>query len=182
MFCTIFVLSGQAVVTLSRRLYYDKGGKSQWMATLVQLFGIPILIVYYCFSPLKNSTTASSTIVLVSVYVSLGLLLEAYCFLYSTGLRYLPAYTFSLICAPQLAFNAFFSYFLNSQNFTPPIVNSLILLPISSIVPVSHQDSSVPSGVSRQYVILARPGFQFKGAKFNQLTSRKKKRGGKYTI
>ncbi|XWS15942.1 hypothetical protein CRYUN_Cryun34aG0044800 [Craigia yunnanensis] len=157
---TIFVLSGLAVATMLGRLYFDKGGKSQWIATLVQLAGFPILIIYYCFSPLKNSIATStttrppSTIILVSVYVFIGLLVAANCFLYSTGLRYLPVSTYSLICASQLAFNAFFSYFLNSQKFTPFIVNSLILLTISSILLVSHDDSSIPSGVSREkYVI-----------------------------
>ncbi|MBA0695497.1 hypothetical protein Goari_002122 [Gossypium aridum] len=41
-----------------------------------------------------------------------------------------------------LAFNVFFSYFLNSQKFTPSVINYLILL-------VSHEDSSTPNGVSR---------------------------------
>ncbi|WRX26106.1 hypothetical protein QQP08_018593 [Theobroma cacao] len=156
----LFVLSGQAVGTMLGRLYFDKGGKSQWMATLMQPVGFPVLILYYCFSPLKNSTATSPntrkppTMILVSVYMSLGLLVAAYCFLYSTGLRYLPVSTYSLICASQLAFNALFSYFLNPQNFTPFIVNSLILLTISSILLASHDASSTPRGVSRgQYVI-----------------------------
>ncbi|XWS12401.1 hypothetical protein CRYUN_Cryun37aG0086700 [Craigia yunnanensis] len=131
------------------RLYFDKGGKSQWMATLTQLTGFPIVILYYCFSPLKNSTATStnirpSTMILVSVYVSLGLLVAAYSFLFSIGLRYLPVSTYSLISVSQLAFNAFFSYFFNSQKFTPFIVNSLILLTISSILLISHEDSSTP--------------------------------------
>ncbi|KAK8989481.1 hypothetical protein V6N11_063905 [Hibiscus sabdariffa] len=157
-FCT---LCGQSGATLLGRLYYEKGGKSQWLATLTQLAGFPILILYYCFSPLKNSTTTSSSTspppsaaVLASVYVSLGLLVAGFCFLYSTGLRYLPVSTYSLICTSQLAFNAFFSYFFNSQKFTPFIINSLILLTISSILLVSHEDSSTPENVSKgKYVI-----------------------------
>lgn len=58
------------------------------------------------------------------------------------GLWYLPVSKYSLIYASQLAFNVFFSYFLNSQKFTPSVINSLILL-------VSHEDSSTPNGVSR---------------------------------
>ncbi|MBA0569686.1 hypothetical protein Golob_003402 [Gossypium lobatum] len=53
-----------------------------------------------------------------------------------------PPSALSLIYASQLAFNVFFSYFLNSQKFTPSVINSLILL-------VSHEDSSTPNGVSR---------------------------------
>lgn len=56
--------------------------------------------------------------------------------------------TFSLICASQLAFNALFSFFLHSQKFTPFIINSLVLLTISSsllifqINPASHVEVS----------------------------------------
>ncbi|XP_022715623.1 probable purine permease 22 [Durio zibethinus] len=151
---TLFVVSGQSIATMLGRLYFDKGGKSQWLATLMQLAGFPIIILYYFFT--KNSTATStntrppSILILASVYVCLGLLVAIYCLLFSTGLRYLPVSTYSLISVSQLAFNAFFSYFLNSQKFTPFIVNSLILLTISSILLVSHEDSSTPKGVSRR--------------------------------
>ncbi|KAI5333202.1 PREDICTED: probable purine permease [Prunus dulcis] len=76
------------------------------------------------------------------VYVSLGLLVAFGCFLlYSLGLSYLPVSTYSLICASQLAFNALFSFFLNSQKFTPYIFNTLVLLTISSVLLVFQGDS-----------------------------------------
>ncbi|KAK8608090.1 hypothetical protein V6N13_023524 [Hibiscus sabdariffa] len=153
---TFFVLAGQSIATLLGRLYFEKGGKSQWLATLTQLAGFPLLILYYCLSSLKNSTATSTTtspppsaLALATVYVSLGLLVATYCFLFSIGLRYLPVSTYSLISTSQLAFNAFFSFFLNSQKFTPSIVNSLILLTISSVLLVSHEDSSSPKSGSR---------------------------------
>ncbi|KAK9936715.1 hypothetical protein M0R45_013543 [Rubus argutus] len=62
------------------------------------------------------------------------------CFLYSVGLSYLPVSTYSLICASQLAFNALFSFFFNSQKFTPYIVNSLVILTISSTLLVLQGD------------------------------------------
>ncbi|MBA0779172.1 hypothetical protein Gotri_003448 [Gossypium trilobum] len=73
-----------------------------------------------CLSKTPTATNSGtvpppSALVLASIYVSIGLL---------------------------LAFNVFFSYFLNSQKFTPSVINSLILL-------VSHEDSSTPNGVSR---------------------------------
>ncbi|KAL4387426.1 hypothetical protein GQ457_09G003600 [Hibiscus cannabinus] len=158
---TVLVLAGQATATLLGRLYFEKGGKSQWLVTLMQLSGFPILILYYCLSSLKKPTVAgsgtsppASAVVLASVYVSLGLIVATYCFLYSVGLRYLPLSTYSLISTSQLAFNAFFSFFLNSQKFTPFIVNSLILLTMSSVLLVSNEDSSTRNRVSRgKYVI-----------------------------
>ncbi|KAG5036393.1 hypothetical protein JHK86_017233 [Glycine max] len=62
--------------------------------------------------------------------------------LYSLGLWCLPVSTYSLICSSQLAFNAFFSYFLNSFKFTPYIINSLVLLTISSTLLVFQNESS----------------------------------------
>ncbi|KAF4386009.1 hypothetical protein G4B88_031144 [Cannabis sativa] len=147
--CYAFLLiSGQASAVLLGRLYFAKGGNSNWMATLVQLVGFPILLPYYCFAGRKSelSTTFSnsspkSLLILVLVSIFLGIVLVVDCFLYSVGLSYLPISTYSLISASQLAFNAFFSFFLNSQKFTPFIVNSLVLLTISSTLVAFNDDS-----------------------------------------
>ena len=48
-----------------------------------------------------------------------------------------------------MAFNAFFSYFLNSQKFTPFIINSLVLLTVSSVLLVANNKSEKPAGVSK---------------------------------
>lgn len=155
---SFLVLCGQAVATLLGRVYYDKGGKSKWLATLVQLVGFPLLLPCYCTSMARNSSVVKntqpekrpSTLVLAFVYTSLGLLAAANCLLYSIGLLYLPVSTYSLICASQLAFNAFFAFFLNSQKFTPFIANSLLLLTISSTLLIfeSKHDEN-PSGISK---------------------------------
>ncbi|PON37345.1 Purine permease [Parasponia andersonii] len=154
-----FVLSGQTVATLLGRLYYEKGGKSKWMGTLVQLVGFPVLLPYYFISAkrYKTKTNDNTTIqskppsflVLASIYLVLGLIIAADCYLYSVGLLYLPVSTYSLICASQLAFNAFFSFFLNSQKFTPYIINSLVLLTTSSLLLVFQSDSEDTSQVSK---------------------------------
>ncbi|KAH0985433.1 hypothetical protein GBA52_012610 [Prunus armeniaca] len=153
------VIAGQSTATLLGRLYFDKGGDSKWLATVVQLCGFPVLLPYYCIpaasrNPItKNSTVQfkqPSTLILASVYGSIGLLLALDCYLYSVGLAYLPVSTYSLICASQLAFNALFSFLLNSQKFTPYIVNSLVLLTISSTLLVFQGDSADdPSGGSK---------------------------------
>ncbi|GAV64934.1 TPT domain-containing protein [Cephalotus follicularis] len=160
---TFLVLSGQSVATLLGRLYYANGGSSIWMATFVQTAGFVVLLPFYFMYLLKNAKTTSSTsdntdlpspLVVAMVYVSLGVILAGICVLYSLGLLYLPVSTYSLICASQLAFNAFFSYFLNAQKFTPLIINSLVLLTISSTLLVFQNESNTSNTVSRGKYIL----------------------------
>lgn len=69
--------------------------------------------------------------------------------MYSYGLLYLPVSTYSLLCATQLAFNALFSYLLNSQKFTPFIVNSLVLLTISASLLAVNSDSENTTSISK---------------------------------
>ncbi|KAF2590341.1 hypothetical protein F2Q70_00039612 [Brassica cretica] len=156
-----FFLSCQALSTILGRLYFENGGKSTWMGTLVQLIGFPVLFLFRFFSKIKTpkSTDTSfgqfpSFITLGSVYIVTGLLVSANSYMSSVGLLYLPVSNFSLILASQLAFTAFFSYFLNSQKFTPFIVNSLFLLTISSALLVVNTESQSTADVSRvKYVI-----------------------------
>ena len=68
--------------------------------------------------------------------------------MYSVGLLHLLLSTFALICASQLTFNAFFSFLVNSQKFTPFIINSLVLLTISSALLVFQTNSTNPTGNS----------------------------------
>ncbi|GMI72957.1 purine permease 10 [Hibiscus trionum] len=88
------------------------------------------------------------------MYVGLGLLLAASSRLYSVGLSDLPVSTYSLICASQLAFNALFSFFLNSQKFTPFIINSLVLLTISATLLVFQNGSSGSTPVSKAKYVM----------------------------
>lgn len=162
----ILLLAGETIATLLGRLYYDKGGNSIWLETLVQLVGFPLTLpCYYYLKPesssktnntLTNKTT-TSFLTLCLVYIGLGLLAAGHSVLYSFGLLYLPVSTFSLISASQLAFNAVFSYFLNSQKFTPCILNSLVLLTTSStllvIQPEPDQSSTSNSSSKYNYVI-----------------------------
>lgn len=154
------LLVGQSAASLLGRLYYDKGGKSKWLAALVQLVASPLLLPYVVFSaPRKPSmdsirSRSPSKLILSSIYLSIGILAAGDSILYSVGLMYLPLSTYSLISSSQLAFNALFSFFLNSQKFTPFIVNSLVLLTISSVLLVIQTDSTGPSMVSRgNYII-----------------------------
>ncbi|KAH7833148.1 hypothetical protein Vadar_003503 [Vaccinium darrowii] len=157
---TLFLLSGQSAATLLGRLYYDQGGNSKWMATFVQSAGFPILIpLLFFFSPLPpNSTTTTTTTsaikpppiyTLLLLYLFFGVLLTGDNLMYSYGLLYLPVSTYSLLCATQLAFNALFSYLLNSQKFTALILNSLVLLTISATLLAVHSDSDSDTNTAK---------------------------------
>ncbi|XP_074269701.1 purine permease 21-like [Silene latifolia] len=152
----LFVLLGQTAAILLGRLYYNNGGKSKWMATLVQVAGFPVLLPLYKLVPTKkieNDTPTThhlSCIKIASMYIFLGLFMAGMCMLYSIGLQYMPVSTFSLISSSQLTFNALFAFFINSQKFTPYIINSVVLLTISSALLCFHSDSSLPKGVSKK--------------------------------
>lgn len=155
----IFLLAGQSTATLLGRLYYDKGGNSKWMATFVQSAGFPILIpLQFFFSPSTNPAIRTSkepplsTILLL--YLFFGLLLTGDNLMYSYGLLYLPVSTYSLLCATQLAFNALFSFLLNSQKFTAFILNSLVLLTISAALLAVHSDSDDSVKISKSKYII----------------------------
>ncbi|KAG8385331.1 hypothetical protein BUALT_Bualt03G0031700 [Buddleja alternifolia] len=156
-----FVLAGQSVGTILGRVYFDNGGNSEWIATLVQVVGFPILFPFQWITNTKNkhitdetNTKSRFSLILVSIYIALGIFLAAYSMLYSIGLQYLPVTTYTLICASQLGFNALFSYFLNAQKFTPYIVNSLVLLTTSSVLLVFQSDPGDSNKTSKgKYII-----------------------------
>ncbi|XP_050264869.1 probable purine permease 11 isoform X3 [Quercus robur] len=162
---TSFVVAGQTVATLLGRLYYDQGGNSKWMATLVQSAGFPILLPLLFFflpslrstasTPLNTSSTKLPPLsTLTFLYFAFGLMLTGDNLMYSYGLLYLPVSTYSLLCATQLAFNALFSFFFNSQKFTPFILNSLVLLTISASLLAVNTNSENMTGIPKgKYVI-----------------------------
>lgn len=153
-----FLLAGQSIAVLLGRFYYDQGGNSKWLATLVQTAGFPILYIPLLFFPSAREPPSTSRnpsfVIIASVYFFLGAILAGDNMLYSVGLLYLSASTYSLICASQLAFNAVFSYFINSQKFTPFILNSVVVLSLSAALIAVNDDSDGPSKVSRwKYMI-----------------------------
>lgn len=152
-----FLLVGLSVAVLLGRFYYDQGGSSKWIATLVQTVAFPILFLPLFLLPSSHNpstitittvSTQPSVAILTLVYVSLGVLLAGDNMLYSIGLLYLPISTYSLIGATQLAFNAVFS-FINSQKMTILILNSVFLLTLSASLLAVHIDSTEPVAVSK---------------------------------
>ncbi|KAK9911209.1 hypothetical protein M0R45_035130 [Rubus argutus] len=154
-----FLLVGQAAAVLLGRFYYDQGGNSKWMATLVQTAAFPVLFIPLYFLPSQKedqstSSTPPSILVIALIYFFLGLVIAGDNMLYSTGLLYLSASTYSIISSTQLAFNAVFSYFINSQKFTALIFNSVIILSLSVALIGVNDDSDGPAGVSsRKHII-----------------------------
>lgn len=155
----VFILGGQSVATLLGRIYYDQGGNSLWMQTVVQSCGTPLaipLLLYFRFRvrPTSSSAVAASQPPLVklsAIYAGLGVLLAADNLMYSYGLLYLPMSTYSIICASQVSFNAVFAYFLNKEKFRALVLNSVVLLTFSAaLVGVNHGSdetgSSIPKG------------------------------------
>ncbi|KAK7854282.1 purine permease 21 [Quercus suber] len=130
------------------------------MATFVQSAGFPILLpLLFFFSPSSRSTTStplntSSTKLpplstLAFLCFAFGPMLTGDNLMYSHGLLYLPVSTYSLLCATQLAFNALFSFFFNSQKFTPFIFNSLVLLTISATLLAVNTNSENMTGIPK---------------------------------
>ncbi|CAI0446037.1 unnamed protein product [Linum tenue] len=151
-----FLILGQCAAVLLGRFYYDQGGNSKWMATLVQTAAFPILYIPFFLlpsskdeSPSTSSSSSPSLTILASIYLVLGVVIAGDNMLYSIGLLYLSASTYSLICASQLAFNAVFSYFLNSQKFTSLILNSVAMLSFSASLIAANEGSDEPSAQSK---------------------------------
>lgn len=154
----LFLIIGQAAAVLLGRYYYDKGGNSKWMATLVQTAAFPILLIPYFLLRSKDESppvpNPPSILLVFVIYFVIGALIAGDNMLYSIALLYLSASTYSLICATQLAFNAVFSYFINHQKFTALILNSVVIISLSAALLAINDDSSTPEGVSRgKYVI-----------------------------
>ncbi|TVU16002.1 hypothetical protein EJB05_39548, partial [Eragrostis curvula] len=152
----VFVLAGQSVATLLGRIYYDQGGKSLWMQTVVQSCGVPLAIpLLLYFRPKSSSSSVAPRprlVTVAAIYAGLGVLLAGDNLMYSYGLLYLPMSTYSIIQATQVSFNAVFSYFLNKEKFRALILNSVVLLTFSAaLIGVSQgsEDSSssaIPKG------------------------------------
>ncbi|PON58894.1 Purine permease [Parasponia andersonii] len=171
----IFLLVGQAAAVILGRFYYDQGGNSKWMATFVQTAAFPLLLIPLFLVPSSKypstSSTAPSIKVLASIYFFLGVVIAGDNMLYSVGLLYLSASTYSLICATQLAFNAVFSYFINSQKFTALILNSVVVLSLSAALIAVNDDSDGPTGVKKSKYIIGFIGTLAASALYSLLLS-----------
>lgn len=132
---TVLLLVGQTAATLLNRFYYDQGGSSKWLETLTFSAAFPILYIpLLFFNPSSSITYRPPLLSLFLTYTSIGLITTADSLMYSYGLLYLPVSTYSLVCATQLAFNAVFSYFINSEKLTHLTINSVVVLTFSAAI------------------------------------------------
>ncbi|XP_020574798.1 probable purine permease 11 [Phalaenopsis equestris] len=148
----ILLLAGQTAATLLQRFYYIQRGNSKWMQTLTFSAGFPILFILLLLSPsISSSPDAKHSLIKISLaYIAIGLITTADSLMYSYGLLYLNVSTYALVSTTQLAFNAVFSYFINSERFTHLTLNSIILLTFSAAILGVHddQDPSSSSNIS----------------------------------
>uniref|UniRef100_A0A0D6QVX5 Probable purine permease n=1 Tax=Araucaria cunninghamii TaxID=56994 RepID=A0A0D6QVX5_ARACU len=150
------LIVGQSVALLLSRYYFDNGGSSRWLSTLLQCVGWPILVIPLLFYYGKESANRLTpfTTKLVFIYVALGLLLAADNLAYSWGISFMPASTYSLLCSSQLAFNAVFALVLVKQKIGPYTLNSLVILTFSAVLLGVQSDGGRPAGVNNvQYII-----------------------------
>ncbi|KAL6843948.1 hypothetical protein ACP4OV_026519 [Aristida adscensionis] len=147
----LMVLCGQTVATLLGRLYYNSGGNSKWMATLVQSAGSPLLAIPLLLtpphSPEEHRPAASK---MAAIYAGVGAMIGVDNLMYSYAMLYLPVSTYSLVCATQLAFNAVTSRLINAQRFTALIANSVVVLTFSAaLLGVGSNSDETTSNVPR---------------------------------
>lgn len=89
----LFLLSGQTAGVILGKYYYDEGGSSTWMATLIQTAAFPILLIpYFIILPSSQNTTSTppSIAIISFVYFALGILFAGDNMLYSVGDRVVP--------------------------------------------------------------------------------------------
>jgi drug/metabolite transporter (DMT)-like permease len=147
----LMVLCGGTVGTLLGRLYYNSGGNSKWVATLMQSGGSPLLAIPLLLTPpppAEEPQPAASKV--AAVYVGIGVLLGFDNLMYAYALLYLPVSTFSLVAATQLAFNAITSRLINAQRFTALIANSVVVLTFAAaLLGIGSSSDETSSDVPR---------------------------------
>ncbi|RZC44071.1 hypothetical protein C5167_037019 [Papaver somniferum] len=142
------------------RLYFVRGGKRIWFASMLASAGWPILIlplsVSYIFNRRpggvengrENFFTITQPLIIASAFI--GLLLGLNDYLYTHGVSLLPVSTSTLIMSTHLAFTAGFAYVLVKQKFTPYSINVVVLLTVGAVLLGLHSDNDKPVNQSKR--------------------------------
>jgi drug/metabolite transporter (DMT)-like permease len=137
---------------LISRLYFNKGGKREWLSSFLATAGFPILLIpmYLSYLNRRRHDPAAhfflSTQRLFLACIFLGIIIGVDDYLYAYGLSFLPASTSSLLISTQLGFTAFFAFLIVKQRFTSFSLNSIALLTAGAVVLGLHASSDRPSG------------------------------------
>ncbi|CAM0901520.1 unnamed protein product [Alopecurus aequalis] len=131
----LVVLCGYTASTLLARLYYNSGGNSKWLVTLMQSGGSPLLAIFLLITPPDSvSEPQPAAAKMLPIYLGIGILIGADNLMYAYSLQYLPVSTFALVAATQLGFNAITSRLINAQRFTALIANSVVVLTLATVL------------------------------------------------
>ncbi|XP_057862944.1 probable purine permease 11 isoform X1 [Cryptomeria japonica] len=152
----VALVGGQCSATLLSRFYFERGGNSIWLLTLIPNVGWPVLILPLLFAR-KHHPHSTNPLKpkIFCIYICLGLLLTGDNFLYTWGISFLPVSTFSILCSTQLAFNAIFAYLMVGQKIGPYVLNSLVLLTFSAVLlGLSHSSNTTQGEISSSHFIL----------------------------
>lgn len=149
------LMLGLSSAELLGRLYFVYGGSRRWLYTWIECTAWPILLPPLFFSYWKYSIKPTPlTPSLALIFVIMGCLTAITNLLYSWGLSYLPVSTNSLLCSSQLVFSAVFAYALVGQKITSYILNSIVIITLSTILLAMSSGSDRPKGTTeKQYII-----------------------------
>ncbi|KAL8252786.1 hypothetical protein R6Q59_036479 [Mikania micrantha] len=159
----ILLAIGNCGGPLIMRLYFVHGGNRVWLSSFLEAAGWPFLMVvlvilYFHRRKNGNTTTPNKFIYmqprLFIVIAVIGILTGLDDYLYANGVARIPVTTTSLIIASQLAFTAFFAYFLVRQKFTPYSINAVVLLTAGAGVLAMHTSSDRPAGESQKMYVM----------------------------
>ncbi|CAL5081851.1 unnamed protein product [Urochloa decumbens] len=146
------VTGGQLLI----RLYFNKGGRRQWLAAWIQTGAWPLLLIaaaaFYAARHARDRRGATVLLApprILLAAAGLGVILGADNFLYAYGLEFLPVSTSAILISTQLVFTVFFAFLIVGQRLTPATVNAVALLTAGAVVLGLHVSSDRPVGVTR---------------------------------
>ncbi|CAN6174632.1 unnamed protein product [Urochloa humidicola] len=146
---------GTTAGPLVTRLYYDKGGRREWLSAWLETGGWPLLLVPVAASYAARRARDRATPVLLTpprillAAAGLGVATGVDDFVYAYSLRYLPVSTSAILISTQLAFTVFFAFLIVRQRLTAATVNAVALLTVGAAVLGLHVSSDRPAGATR---------------------------------
>ncbi|CAN6182594.1 unnamed protein product [Urochloa humidicola] len=152
---------GTTAGPLITRLYYDKGGRREWLSACLQSAGWPLLLLPAAASyasrrarDLRGAPLLLAPPRILLAAAALGVATGADNFVCAYSLRYLPVSTSAILISTQLAFTVFFAFLIVRQRLTAATVNAVALLTAGAAVLGLHVSSDRPAGATKgQYLM-----------------------------